>query len=269
MTVALLGVGADSTNSTPTPPVYSDERFEYIPIPESRGPDGTTETRTFGNSNLRHQDASMANYLDHIKPTEDDGEKFTGDQLAEWPLHYDPNFEALTYGESTSRGSYTKVLRSLSEDDVVAFYTGLRGDDTSYTHRYIIGYFTVDSIIDLQKLRRDGEEVKFGDLPTDEQHTLIEQHSDNAHAKRFEASGAVADNDGLVIVDGKEPGELLNKALRISQHSGGGHHYLTDELQQKLSPKQSGNSEKNAYLGGIKQAHKLDISLDRFREIVE
>jgi hypothetical protein len=267
--MTLLGIGADSTNSSPTPPVYSDNKFEYIPIPESRGPEGTTERCTFGNSKLRHQDALMADYLDHIKPTEDNGEKFTGEQLAEWPLHYDPNFEALTYGESTSRGSYTQVIRNLSEDDVVAFYTGLRGDDMSYTHRYIIGYFTVGSIIDFQKLRQDGGEVKFSDLPTDEQHNIIQQHSENAHAKRFEASGAIADNDGLVIVDGREPGGLLDKAFRISQHSGGGHHYLTDELQQKFSPEQSGNSERNAYLGGIKQAHKLDISLDRFREIVE
>jgi hypothetical protein len=211
----------------------------------------------------------MSDYLDHIKPTEDEGEKFTGDRLAEWPLHYDPNFEALTYGESTSRGSYTQVIRSLNEDDVVAFYTGLSGEYTSYTHRYIVGYFTVDDMIDFQDLRWDGEEVKFSDLPTDEQHNLIKQHSENAHSKRFEASGVIADNDGLVIVDGKEPGGLLDKAFRISQHSGGGHHYLTDELQQKLSPEQGGNPARNAYLGGIKQAHKLGVPLDRFREIVE
>lgn len=268
MTIALLGVGADSTNSSPTPPIYSDNRFEYIPIPESRGPEGTTERRTFGNSKLRHQDASMADYLDYIKPTEDEGGKLTGDQLAEWPLHYDPNFEALTYGESTNRGSYTQVIRRLSEGNVVAFYTGLKGNGTGYTHRYIIGYFTVDSIIDFQGLWRNGEEVKFSDLHTDEQKNLIKQHSENAHAKRFEASDAIADNDGLVIVDGKEPGGLLDKAFRISQHSGGGHHYLTDELQERLSPEQGGNPEKNAYLGGIKQAHTLNISPDRFREIV-
>lgn len=268
MPIALLGVGADSTNSSPTPPVYSDNRFEYIPIPESTGPEGTTERRTFGNSKLRHQDASMADYLDYIKPTEDDGEKYSDERLAEWPLHYDPNFEALTYGESTSRGSYTQVIRSLSEDDVVAFYTGLRGEDTKYTHRYIIGYFTVDSITDFQGLRRNGKEVKFSDLPPGEQHELIGELSENAHAKRFQASGAIAENDGLVIVDGKEPGGLLEKAFRISQHSGGGHHYLTDELQQKFSPEQGANQEKNAYLGGIKQAHKLDISLNRFQDIV-
>jgi hypothetical protein len=100
-------VGADSTNGSPTPPVYYDNRFEYIPIPDSRDPEGITERRTFGNSELHHQDASMADHLDYIKPTEDDGEKFTGDRLAEWPLRYDPNFEALTYRGSTSRVSYT------------------------------------------------------------------------------------------------------------------------------------------------------------------
>ena len=38
----------------------------------------------------------------------------------------------------------------------------------------------------------------------------------------------------------------------------------TDELQEKLSPEQNGN----AYLGGIKQAHTPNISLDALREIV-
>jgi hypothetical protein len=102
--------------------LYYDNRFEYIPIPESKGPEGTTNRRPFGNSKLHHQDASMGDHLDYTKPTEDDGEKSTGDRLAGWPLRYDPNFEALTYGGSTSRGSYTQVIRSHSEDDVVAFY---------------------------------------------------------------------------------------------------------------------------------------------------
>lgn len=269
MTVALLGVGADSTNSSPTPPIYPDSTFEYIPIPESRGPEGTTETRTYGNTGLRHQDISMANYLDSIEPKEDDGPRVTGNQLADWPLHYDPNFEALTYGETTSRGAYTKILRGLDEGDIVAFYTGLRGEDASYRHRYIIGYFTVEEIVDCQSLRYDGQEVSFSDLPSNQQSELMESHSENAHAKRFRASGAIANNDGLVIVEGKKPGGLLDKAFQISEHSGGGHHYLTDELQQSFAPDQGGNPERNAYLGGIKKGHRLDIPSREFRDIVE
>jgi hypothetical protein len=268
MTVALLGIGADSTNTTPTPPVYPDGTFEYIPIPESKGPSGTVERRTYGNSDLRHRDATIADYLDSITPG-GDGPTYTGRQLADWPLHHDPNFTALTYGETTSRGSYTKILRTLSPGDIVAFYTGLRSDDAGYRHRYIIGYFTVSDVIDCQDIPRGERSVSFSDLPAKEQETLMETHAANAHAKRFTASGDIADNDGVVIVDGTDPGRLLDEAVRISTHNGRGHHYLTDELQQRFDPEPGGNPDRNAYLGGIKKAHTLRIAPDSFRQIVE
>lgn len=265
MTVVLLGIGADSTNTAPTPPLYPDGRFEYIPIPE---PEETVETRTYGNTTLRHQDATMADYLDSITPG-GGGQTYTGRQMADWPLHHDPNFEALTYGETTSRGAYTKILRELSAGDMVAFYTGLRSDDTTYRHRYIIGYFTVSAIIDCQNIDHDGDTVSFSELPADEQADLMDAHSANAHAKRFEASGEIAANDGLVIVAGRDPGGLLDTARRISTHHGRGHHYLTDELQRTFDPEPGGNPERNAYLGGIKKAHVLDIEPDAFRTVVE
>lgn len=269
MTVALLGVGADSTNASPTPPVYPDGTFEYIPIPESQGPEGTVETRTYGNTALRHQDAPMADYLDTIVPDPNEGTRFSGEQLADWPLHHDPNFEALTYGETTSRGSYTRILRTLEPGDLVAFYTGLRTDDAAYRHRYIIGYFTVAAVVDLQRVERDGRDVRFSELPADERGALMDEHSENAHAKRFHATGEIAANDGLVIVDGTEPGGLLDEAFCISQHGGGGHHYLTDDLQEAFAPEPGGNPERNAHLGGIKTAHVLDIAPSSFRQLVE
>jgi hypothetical protein len=269
MTVALLGVGADSTNASPTPPRYADGTFEYIPIPESQGPAGTVETRTYGNTTLRHRDAPMADYLDTIVPDPAEGTRFSGEQLADWPLHHDPNFEALTYGETTSRGSYTKILRTLEPGDLVAFYTGLRSEDAAYRHRYVIGSFTVAAVVDFQRLKPDGRERCFSELPTEEQHTLMAEHCENAHAKRFHATGEITANDGLVIVDGTEPGGLLDEAFCISQHGGGGHHYLTDELQEILSPDPGGNPDRNAHLGGIKTAHVLDIAPTAFRQLVE
>lgn len=268
MTVALIGVGADSTNASPTPPVYHDGTFEYIPIPESQGPDGTVEPRTYGTTPLRHQNAPMAEYLDSIVPDPNEGTRVTGEQLADWPLHHDPNFEALTYGETTTRGSYTKILRTLEPGDLVAFYTGLRGD-ADYRHRYVIGYFTVATVVDCQRVERDdGREASFSDLPSAEQAAIMDEHRENAHAKRFHATGEIAANDGLVIVDGRDPGGLLDEAFRISQHGGGGHHYLTDDLQERFSPEPGGNPDRNAHLGGIKTAHVLDVDPAEFREIV-
>lgn len=267
MTVALLGVGADSTNTTPTPPRYSDGAFEYIPIPESSE---TIETRTYGNSPLRYGDGMMADYLTEIRPHNKDGPSLTGAQLRDWPLHHDPNFEALTYGETTSRGAYTKVLRGLDDGDIVAFYTGLQTKDTTYRHRYIIGYFTVKEIVDFQNLDNGRESVRFGELPEIERHSLMKHHRENAHAKRFQATGSIArQNDGLVIVDGREPGERLETAIRISEHLGGGHHYLTDQLQAAFAPVPGGNPDRNAYLGGIKKAHILNISPGNFRDVLD
>lgn len=266
MTVALLGVGADSSNSSPTPPVYEDYRFEYIPIPESEGSSGTTETRTFGNTSLKHQDQKMADYLDYILPTEEENDKISGESLRKWPFHYDPNFESLTYGECISRPAYVKVLRQLNPGDIVAFYTGLKHPDTRFKHRYIIGYFTIQELVDFENLKTIDGEKGFSELTESQQMELIGKHKENAHSKRFLATGSLKHGEGLIIVDGKEPGGLMNKAYPISRHNGGGHYYLKDDLLKQFSPK-TGNGK--GYLGGFKQAHLLDIEPNNFVEIIE
>lgn len=268
MTIALLGVGADSTNSAPTPPVYDNQNFEYIPIPESQGKGGTTEKKTYGNTSLRHTSGSIANYLDYIHPQEQDSPKITGEELATWPLHHDPNFNELTYGETSGRSAYLSVLRSLNEGDMVAFYTGLKNTHHDYTHRYIIGYFTVNKVVDFQSLS-ETTETRFSDLSKAEQESVINDHRDNAHAKRFFATGEITPKDGLVIIDGCKPGGRLNDAFRISEHRGGGHHYLTNELQELFEPEKGGNPERNAYLGGIKKAHQLNIASDEFINLIQ
>lgn len=270
MHVALLGIGADSTNVTPTPRVHDDGRFEYIPIPESQGPDGTTETLTFGAAPLRNASGTMADYLETIRPVWGEDDRLRGNDLAEWPLHHDPNFDALTYGETNSRGAYTKILRDLDPGDVVAFYTGLQRNPGGPRHRYVIGHFTVNEVVDCQRIEFDGERVPFSNLPQEEKDRFAERHTDNAHVKRYDATGSfAAPDDGLVIVDGREPGGLLDRAFRISEQHASGHYYLTDKLESTFSPVPGGNPDRNAYLGGIKNAHVLDIDPDRFREVVK
>ena len=268
--IALVGIGADSTNSAPTPRVYDDGRFEYIPIPEKRGPDGTTETKTYGTTTLRHREGTMAEYLETIRPRPgaEDPSAYTGDCLAKWPLHHDPNFGALTYGETTSRAAYTNLLTDLQAGDGVAFYTGLRDADAGYRHRYLIGYFTVREVVDCRRIAYEGVRVSFTDLPADEQAALMDAHSENAHAKRFQATGQITDGDGLVIVDGTPPGGLLDRAVPISEVNSNGHHYLTDDLQAALDPAPGGNPDRNAYLGGVKPAHELRISVADLADVV-
>lgn len=250
MTVALIGIGADSTNATPTPPVYSDGTFEYIPIPES---EPTVESQTYGSTPLRHQSRSMATYLDGIDPDGNSQFSITGEKLATWPLHHDPNFVTLTYGETQSRGAYTALLRSLTSGDLIAFYTGLQNDNDPFTHRYLIGYFTVDRVVDLSTIDTDS---------TDTVSAHVDGLEANAHVKRFQKTGQIDPN--AVLIDGKTPGGRLREAIPISQRHTGGHHYLTSTLEDRLQPVPGGNPDRPAYLGGIKKAHRLRIAPEAF-----
>lgn len=245
MTVVLVGVGADSTNAQPLPPVDDAGRFEYIPIPES---EPTTEAATYGTVSPRHHDGSLARLLTGIDPTGGGEHTVTGAALADWPLHHDPNFAALTYGESPSRPAYTAVLETLSPGDCVAFYTGLAATDSSYTHRYLIGYFTVDAV---------------HQLPPTAPESLLPALSANAHLKRDTVAS------GTVIIAGRTPGGRLPRAVRISTHHGGGHHYLLPQYDTAWAPEPGGNPDRTAYLGGIKQIHRCRVSPETFLETVD
>ncbi len=267
MGVTLLGIGADTTNTEPVPEVYPDGTFEYLPIPEANGPTGTTETMSYGSYELHHRDGTAAEYVTSIRPG-GGGEAITGGELESWPLHHDPNFEALTYGETASRASYVRHIRELAPGDVVGFYTGLRSAESTYLDRYLIGYFTVDRIVDMRRLPMAGDVVSFSELPRSRRDAIMAEHGANAHAKRYHATGRVAPDDGLVLIEGREPGGLLDRAFRLSECGANGHHYLTDELQRRFAPEPTGNPDTNAGLGGVKPAHRLRIDPAAFIDMV-
>lgn len=269
MTVALVGVGVDTTTAEPVAPLYEDGTFEFVPAPAPGGSDATTERRTFGNTTLRHRDGTMADYLDAIRPMGEDGPEMTGVKLENWPLHLNPDFVSRTYGEHGNSGDYADVLRELEPGDAVAFYSVLEPEGGGGKHRYLIGHFAVEEVVDFAAIDHEGEAVAFGALPPARQRELLEAHSENAHLKGYRASGELPAGDDLVVVEGTDPGSLLSEAIQISEHGGGGHYYLADEYQAALAPEPGGNPDKNAYLGGDLKAHVLEVSADQFRDAIE
>ena len=281
MTVALIGVGADDSNSNPYPTVYDDGSFEYIPIPEAHP---TIENRTYGTiardhnggslSRARESDTTLADVLEYIRPTGDSGETYMGDHLSNHPLHYDPNFSALTYGEVKSRNKNQIRYLNPEADDILAFYTGLTHQGSTKPHRYIIGYFTVNKIIDFsdylgeQPPQNDDGRVIVDDLPASIREQLEEKlaaHSANAHVKRYKANGTI--DAGLIIVDGKEPGGLMKKAHRISQSVPGGHGF-THQFEKEFNVQTTKKGRDTGWLGGFKKAHRLGISGSDFVKMV-
>jgi hypothetical protein len=280
MTVVMIGVGTDKTNSGPYPTVYEDGTFEYIPIPESQD---SGETRTYGSVARRPQDARLveakegdeclADALDEIRPSPDAATR-TGTELESHPLHHDPNFSTLTYGEVKANNKNQLIQLDAAEDDVVAFYTGLAVQSSNTPHRYIIGYFTLNETIDFTTLLpenpplNDEGRVPVSALPDNSRHAVeekLEANPANAHAKRYQASGTIDPN--LLIVDGTTPGGLVETAYPVSQTVPGGHAF-TQKVEDKLNVLTTASHRETGFLGGFKKPHRFDLSGSEFISIV-
>ncbi|RQH00419.1 Nmad3 family putative nucleotide modification protein [Natrarchaeobius oligotrophus] len=256
MTVVLAGVGADSTNLGALGPLYDDGRFEYVPIPEKTRE--TSESETLGSWSLRGGDGVAADLTTRIdpQPVRGEGDSVNGDELASWPLHHDPNFEALTYGEHRTSG-YVSRLRALSPGDVVGFYAGLRRTDGDRAHRYLIGYFTVETV-----------DVVTPETPPNERAAILESHPDNAHTKRARGDELYLADKTVVFVDGCEPGGLFERhPIRLSdyyvrQGNERPQYYLRDDVAAAWNVREGGANMM------FKPAYRCELSGEAFRRHV-
>lgn len=203
MKAVLLRVGIDKGCGGALAPIFSDGSFEYIPIPESDSL--SSESRTFANTRGR-TGKSFASYL----PPKIKNEK----------MHFDPEFETFTYGDPSTKRNY---LLKLGEGDLLVFYAGLtpHENQTNPEALYLIGYFTVDRVVD------------FNLLSEKELIEKLKQYSGNAHLKRK------SDLQDLVIVVGdKQKSQLLHRAVLISQRKpdrrGRPYHAVSGEMEELL-----------------------------------
>lgn len=204
----LLRVGIDKGCGGALAPIFEDGSFEFIPIPE-RDPD-STESGTYMNTEGR-TGHPLAYYLPR--------------KIKDNSMHVDPEFETFTYGDPTSK---RKSLLKLDKDDLLVFYAGLTPFMTSNHDEalYIIGYFTVDDVIDFNQLtKKEAEEVS-------------KYYRNNAHIKRG------MDYQDLVIVAGnKRKSCLLDKGILISVKKpdkiGRTYHAASPEMEKLIGIKGS------------------------------
>ena len=257
MTVVFAGVGADDSNVNAHAPLYDDGRFEYVPIPEKT--DTTDEELTYGEWSLRYDDRTAADLSTRLDTYPEDGgaRVLHGDDVATWPLHHDPNFEAMTYGEHREGfGQYVSRLRRLEPGDVVAFYTSLVTASSERKHRYLVGYFTVDTVTVIE-----------ADADHEETERLLAGHPENAHAKRAVDGVPFYDDKRLVIIDGRDPGGLFERdPIQVSEYrqrpDGRGGYYLDEAIEDRFRI-----TEGSTYMTR-KPALVSDLSGEAFRELV-
>ena len=204
----LLRVGIDKGCGGALAPIFEDGSFEFIPIPES-DPD-STESKTYMNTEGR-TGHPLAYYLP-VKIKDDS-------------MHVDPEFETFTYGDPTIKRNY---LLKLDKDDLVVFYAGLTPFMTDKYDEalYIIGYFTVNDVIDFNQLtKKEAEDAS-------------KLYPNNAHIKRS------MNYQNLVIIAGdKEKSRLLDNAILISAKKldkrGRSYHAVSPEVEEQLGIKGS------------------------------
>ena len=105
MKAMLLRVGIDKGSDGILSPIFPDGNFEYIPLSESDEKSG--ETRTY-----RELIGRIRKPLAHYLPS----------KIASRKVHYDPEFETLSYGDKGIKGKY---LLKLEHGDLLVFYAGL------------------------------------------------------------------------------------------------------------------------------------------------
>jgi hypothetical protein len=126
------------------------------------------------------------------------------------PLHLDPDFKHLTYGDWRRRG---RRLAELDEGDFIAFYAGLEPQDKKKRQLFyaLIGFYKL--------LKPPIKDSDIDDIPK-------EQWRENAHT-RFE----FREEDENVIVRAK-PGESgrLTKAIRIGTYRNNAYRVIKSVL---------------------------------------
>lgn len=212
-------VGMDTGVGGCVAPIFEDESFEYIPIPDLI----TTEKCTYSTCKGRHGE-----YLSRYIPP----------KLQDRQLHYDPDFRGETpvYGDGTSQQD---KVRRLKIGDLLAFYAGLSPWKKDMNIReidlYFIGYIIVEEVV-----------------KTDIKNVL--DQPPNAHSKRYEyiqkLANKITETHGLELEDlvdyykSKDNFSLKKvekELIRIQQYGRGeaiGHSSIKDldkPLEQILS----------------------------------
>jgi len=199
----LLRVGIDKGSGGQYAPIFESGFFEFIPIPRGK----------------ISEDARGKTYKDRVGRTRRPLSNYLRPAIENCVIHDDPEFVTFTYGDDTIKAHQ---IRKLEPDDLLVFYAGLKPWPEPFMNSpygsglYIVGYFTIERIIDFNDLR-PGE---------------MDLCARNAHI-------AERTTRNLVVAKGvKDRSRLLDLAIPISQihndRAGRPNLHVSDEMQTLL-----------------------------------
>lgn len=147
MQALLVRIGVDQAYGGWNAPVNADGRFVYVPIPEKNG--------TLFHPGLERRYGEVLPAL-HRFCEDHDFDLFEDlrfpQTLVERPVHLDPDFECLTYGDVGSRRGIG--MAGMVEGDMLVFYGGLQPVHKC-EHRLVyalMGVFVVQEVLPISKI---------------------------------------------------------------------------------------------------------------------
>lgn len=142
MKALLVRIGIDQAYGGWNAPVDADGHFVYVPIPEKRGiPFHPGLERRYGEVLPSLQRFCTIHNCDLWRDL-----RFPKELLG-YPMHLDPDFECLTYGDDGGRRGVRMV--NMREGDLIVFYGGLRPVNHC-EHRLVyglMGMYVVDQVV--------------------------------------------------------------------------------------------------------------------------
>jgi hypothetical protein len=143
MKALLVRAGIDSELGHWNAPVYADGRFVYVPVPED-------DPGTLFKPGLERTFSEVLPHLqcycrDHNCQLSDDLQ--FPQELLDQPMHLDPDFDFLTYGNKATNARGDKI-GNVGRDDLLVFYAGFRQfyprqEELVYA---LIGMYFVDEV---------------------------------------------------------------------------------------------------------------------------
>ncbi len=131
--IFLANVGANASHRF-AGPLFPDGTYEFLPIPEDRDLSGRHAVRY---RDLRSHNQAGKDLLAYVPK-----------RLWDWPCHYDPEFETMTYGDNCEVSPRGAALKGLENGDFLFFLARLVGwTDGVSTGRfgfYLIGFLEIE-----------------------------------------------------------------------------------------------------------------------------
>jgi hypothetical protein len=203
MKALLVRIGVDQAFGGWNAPVDSEGNFIFVPIPEKMG-------TAFHGGLERHYDEVTPSLHRFCR---DRGSDLCSDLkfptgLGAYPMHLDPDFGELTYGDDGGRRG--AGMAGMTEGDLLVFYAGLRPIHPC-KHRLIyalVGLYVVCEVVSLQAIPR-------------------ERWSENAHTRKVK--WGVTD---IVVRAKPNSSGCLERCLPIGEWRDGAYRVCEDVLAE-------------------------------------